>query len=228
MLFKKSVLALALLGCAAVQADTAPSYRYVQGSVEHISQSGDESFSDTGFGAKAAWQFNNNWFIATEWQRFTDSESYAEVYNNARLEVTESLSFDRYYVGGGYIMPINDQTNLSIAGYFGGYRLGAKSTFRVFVDNQLSESERYSESSTENSLKAEVKLRSNITTSLELSGSAYYEYLNADLDNKSQYGLGVGAQYNFTPRFALATDLSFGKLLDESTTQFSVGARYHF
>ena len=228
MLFKKSMFAKALLGCTAVQADTAPSYRYVQGSVEHISQSGDENFSDTGFGVKGAWQFNNNWFIATEWQRYTDSESYTVVYSNARLEVSDSLSLDRYYLGGGYIMPISDQTNISIAGYFGGYRLGAKSTFRFFEDNQLSESERYSENSTDNSLKAEVKLRSNVTTSVELSGSAYYEYLNADLEHKSQYGLGAGAQYNFTPRFALTTDLSFGKFLDESTSQFSVGARYHF
>ncbi|WP_213997917.1 outer membrane beta-barrel protein [Arsukibacterium sp.] len=228
MLFKKVAIVTALFTCAAAQADTAPSYRYVQGSVEHISQSGEDSFSDTGFGAKGAWQFNNNWFVAAEWQRYTDSESYTEIFNNEVLNVSASLTFDRYYVGGGYVKPINDTTNLSFAGYLGSYRLDAKGNFQAFVDNQLAYSESFSTGSSSESIKIETVLRSNINSQLELSGRAYYEYLNAAVEDKSQYGLGVGAQYHFTPAFALTSELSHGKLLDENTTQFSVGARYHF
>ncbi len=228
MLIKKVALVVALLTSAAVQADTAPSYRYVQGSVEHISQSGDESFSDTGFGTKGAVQFANNWFIATEWQRFTDSESFTESFNNERVEISAKLTLDRYYFGGGYVMPISDVTNISFAGYLGSYRIGVKGSFQAFVNNQLSFSDSYSDSSSNESVKVETLLRSNINSNVELSGRAYYEYLNADLDNKSQYGVGVGAQYNFTANFAMNSDLSYGKLLDENTTQFSVGARYTF
>ncbi|MDX1679039.1 outer membrane beta-barrel protein [Arsukibacterium sp.] len=228
MLIKKVALVAALLSSVAVQADTAPSYRYLQGSVEHISQSGEESLSDTGFGAKAAWQFNNNWFIGAKWQRFSDSESYAENFNSEQLIVSLELTLDRYYLGGGYIMPISDVTNLSFAGYLGSYRLSADGRVQVFSNGQPTFTESYSESDSSESLKIETVLRSNINSKLELSGTAYYEYLNADLDNKSQYGLGVGAQYHFSENFALTSDLSYGKVLDENTTQLSVGARYNF
>lgn len=228
MLFKKIALVAALFSCAVAQADTAPSYRYVQGSVEHISQSGEDSFSDTGFGAKAAWQFSNNWFVAAEWQHYTDSESYTESFNNEVINVSTNLTLDRYYVGGGYVKPINDTTNLSFAGYLGSYRLGAKGSFQAFVNNQLSYSDRFNATSSSESIKIETVLRSNINPKLELSGRAYYEYLNATVEDESQYGLGVGAQYNFSNNFALTSDLSHGKLLDENTTQLSVGARYHF
>lgn len=228
MLCKKVVFVAALLTSVAVQADTAPSYRYVQGSVEHISQSGEETLSDTGFGAKAAWQFNNNWFIAADWQRFSDSESYAENFNNQQLVVSLDLTLDRYYLGGGYIMPVSEATNLSFAGYLGSYRLGAKGRLQVFTNGQPTAVESYSESDSSESLKIETVLRSNVNSKLELSGRAYYEYLNANLDDKSQYGVGVGAQYNFSSNFALTTDLSYSKVLDENTSQFGVGARYQF
>lgn len=228
MLFKKVALVAALVTCTAVQADTAPSYRYVQGSVEHISQSGEDSFSDTGFGLNAAWQFTNNWFVATEWQRFTDSESYTENFNNEVLNVSSSITLDRYYFGGGYVKAINETTNLSFAGYLGSYKLTAKGSFQAFDNNQLAYSESFSTGSSSESIKIETVLRSNINGKLELSGRAYYEYLNAAVEDESQYGLGVGAQYNFTADFALTSNLSFGKLLDENTTQLSVGARYHF
>ncbi|WP_046557878.1 outer membrane beta-barrel protein [Arsukibacterium ikkense] len=228
MLFKKIALVAAVFSCTAVQANTAPSYRYLQGSIEHISQSGDESFSDTGFGAAGAWQFNNNWFIATEWQRFTDSESYTESFNNERVDMSLKLTLDRYYFGTGYVMPISDITNISFAGYIGSYRVGVRSSFQAFINNQLSFSDSYSDSSSNESVKVETVVRSNINNNVELTGRAYYEYLNANLDDKSQYGLGAGAQYNFTPNFALRADLSYGRLLDENTTQFSLGARYHF
>ncbi|MBV2129332.1 outer membrane beta-barrel protein [Arsukibacterium indicum] len=228
MLFKKVALVTALFTCAAVQADTAPSYRYVQGSVERISQSGEDNFSDTGWGFNAAWQFNNNWFIATEWQRYSDSESFTASNGNERATGSTKLTLDRYYVGGGYIKPISEKTNISFAGYFGGYRLAAKSDFQIYVNEQLSFAESFSGSSTENSVKTEVVLRSNINEKLELSAQVHYEYLNADLENKSQYGFGVGAQYRFTPAFALTSELSYGKLLDENTSHFSLGARYYF
>lgn len=228
MLFKKVALVAALFTCITAQANTAPSYRFVQGSVEHLAQSGDENFSDTGFGVKAAWQFNNNWFIAAEWQRFSDSESYTESFNNEVLNVSANLTFARYYLGGGYVKPISDTTNLSFAGYLGSYRLDAKGNFQAFVNNQLAYSENFSTGSSSESIKIETLLRSNINSKLELSGRAYYEYLNAAVEDESQYGAGVGAQYHFTPALALAADLSYGKLLDENTSQLSVGVRYHF
>lgn len=228
MLLKKVALMAAIFSCTAVQANTAPSYHYIQASAERISQSGEDSFSSNGLGLNAAWQLNSNWFLAAEWQRFTDSEKYSESIFDQRFEEALNLSLNRYYLGAGYILPISDTTNISFAGYFGSYRYAASYTFSAFRNDQFF-TDKGSYNTTDNSIKTQVMLRSNLNSQLELSGRVYYEYLNdSDLDNKSQYGVGVGALYQLSPRFALSADLSAGKLLDESSKQISVGARYQF
>ncbi|WP_333607984.1 outer membrane beta-barrel protein [Arsukibacterium sp.] len=229
MLFRRIALTTMLLSCTAVHANTAPSYHYIQASVERISQSGEENFSNTGLGLNAAWQLNSNWFLATEWQRFSEKRSDTFQEDNLRADISSEMSLNRYYLGAGYILPLSEVTNISFAGYFGAYRYALKSNTNLFTDNQLSSNFKNSLSTTDNSIKTQIMLRANINSQLELSGRVYYEYLNdSDLDNKSQYGVGAGALYQLNPRFALSADLSTGKLLDEGTTQIGVGARYQF
>ncbi len=116
-----------------------------------------------------------------------------------------------------------------MAAYLGSYRISAKTTVSAFIDDQQILSESYSGNSTENSVKLETLLRSNISEQLEVSAKVFYEYLNmSQLDNKSQYGIGVGAQYHLGTNLALTADATYGKVLDENTTQLGLGLRYNF
>ncbi|MDP5189715.1 outer membrane beta-barrel protein [Rheinheimera baltica] len=229
MLFKNVALLSTLLACGAVYAENTPSYQYVEGSVERISQSGEDSFSETGFGVKTAWQISENWFIGAKWDRFSSDESESESFDNERFNETTELTLDRYYLGAGYIIPVSDVSNISVAAYLGSYRISAKTTVSAFIDDQQILSESYSGNSTENSVKLETLLRSNISEQLEVSAKVFYEYLNmSQLDNKSQYGIGVGAQYHLGTNLALTADATYGKVLDENTTQLGLGLRYNF
>lgn len=228
-MINKMVFVAALFASATVQANSAPSFSFVQGSLERVSQSGEESFSDVGLGLKASYQLSHNWFLAADWQRFNDKESEVDSFMNERVESKLDFSLDRYYVGGGYIIPMSDMTNISIGAYLGSYRYSVKGSFKVFANGQLVFSDSGSYSTTDNSIKTEMSIRSNLSHQLELNGKVYYEFVNnSDLEQKNQYGVAIGSVYKLSNQFAISVEASTGKLLDESTTQLALGARYYF